>query len=193
MKNNGNWFAKNWKWVVPVVVIFLLALWFMAAYNNLVRSEVAVDTAWGQVQSVYQRRADLIPNLVETVKGVKNFEKETYLAVTEARSKWQSATTPEQKVAAANQLESTLSKLLVTVQNYPQLKSNENFLALQDELAGTENRINVERQRYNEAVGAYNQKIRVFPGTIVAKMLGFQPRAFFEANAGAENAPAVKF
>ncbi|HLD39966.1 MAG TPA: LemA family protein [Candidatus Nanoarchaeia archaeon] len=193
MKNNGNWFAKNWKWVVPVVVIFLLALWFMAAYNNLVRSEVAVDTAWGQVQSVYQRRADLIPNLVETVKGVKNFEKETYLAVTEARSKWQSATTPEQKVAAANQLESTLSKLLVTVENYPQLKSNENFLALQDELAGTENRINVERQRYNEAVGAYNQKIRVFPGTIVAKMLGFQPRAFFEANAGAENAPAVKF
>ena len=193
MKNNSNWFTKNWKWAVPVAVIFLLALWFMATYNNLVRSEVAVDTAWGQVQSVYQRRADLIPNLVETVKGVKDFEKETYLAVTEARSKWQSATTPEQKVAAANQLESTLSKLLVTVENYPQLKSNENFLALQDELAGTENRINVERQRYNEAVGAYNQKIRVFPGTLVAKMFGFEPKAFFEANAGAENAPAVKF
>ncbi len=190
---NKSWFAQHWKWIVPVTVVVVLLLWFILTYNSLVRSQVAVDTSWGQVQSVYQRRADLIPNLVETVKGVKNFEKETYLAVTEARSKWQSAATPEQKVVAANQLESTLSKLLVTVENYPELKSNQNFLALQDELAGTENRINVERQRYNEAVGAYNQKQMVFPGVIVARMFGFEKRAFFEAKSGAENAPAVKF
>ena len=193
MKKESSWFAKNWKWAVPLAVVVLVALWFMLAYNSLVRSEVAVDTSWSQVQSAYQRRADLIPNLIETVKGVTNFEKETYLAVTEARSRWQTAATPQAQVAATNQLESALSRLLLVVENYPQLKSNENFLALQDELAGTENRINVERQRYNEAVGAYNQKIRVFPAALVAKWFGFQPKAFFEAKPGAENAPEVKF
>ncbi len=193
MKSDKGWFAKNWKWVVPLAFVVLLALWFVVGYNSLVRSEVAVDTAWSQVQSVYQRRADLIPNLVETIKGVKNFEKETYLAVTEARSKWQTATTPQAQVAATNQLEAALSKLLFVSENYPELKSNENFLALQDELAGTENRINVERQRYNEAVGAYNKKVRIFPGMIVARLFGFEEKAFFEAKPGAENAPKVGF
>ncbi len=188
-----NKLAKHWKWAVPLVVIVVSLIWFVGTYNGLVRSQVEVDTAWGQVQSVYQRRADLIPNLVETVKGVKNFEKETYLAVTEARSKWQTASTPQQQVAATNQLESTLSKLLLVVENYPELKSNENFLALQDELAGTENRINVERQRYNKAIGDYNKKIRVFPGSLVAGMFGFEKKEFFEAIPGAETAPAVKF
>lgn len=193
MKKENAWFAHNWKWLVPVVIVVVFLLWFVGTYNTLVRSQVAVDTAWGQVQSVYQRRADLIPNLVETVKGVTNFEKETYLAVTEARSKWQTAATPAEQVAATNQLEGALSKLLLIAENYPQLKSNENFLALQDELAGTENRINVERQRYNEAVGAYNQKLMVFPGVLVAKMFGFDKKEFFQSEAGAEKAPAVKF
>lgn len=188
-----NWFSANWKWAVPLAVVLFLALWMVASYNSLVRSEVAVDTAWGQVETVYQRRVDLIPNLVETVKGVSNFEKETYLAVTEARSQWQSASTPEAQVAASNQLESTISKLLLVSENYPELKSNQNFLALQDELAGTENRISVERQRYNEAVGSYNKKIRVFPGALVARIFGFEKKEFFAAEAGAEEAPAVNF
>ena len=192
-ENMTNWFAKNWKWIVPVAVVLLLLLWFVSTYNGLVRSQVAVDTSWGQVQSVYQRRIDLIPNLVETVKGVKDFEKETFLAVTEARSQWQNAATPSAQVAATNQLEGALSKLLLISENYPELKSNQNFLALQDELAGTENRINVERQRYNEAVGAYNQRLMVFPGVLVAKISGFEKRAFFEAEQGAEVAPSVKF
>lgn len=189
----SNWFSKNWTWVVPVAVVVLLVLWTIGSYNGLVRAEVGVDTAWGQVQSVYQRRADLVPNLVETVKGIRDFERETFLAVTEARSRWQTASTPQEQVAATNQLESALSKLLLVVENYPQLKSNENFLALQDELAGTENRINVERQRYNEAVGAYNKKVRVFPSVIIASMFGFENREFFAAEAGAENVPTVDF
>ncbi len=193
MKSNNNWFAKNWKWAVPLAVVVLLVLWFVGTYNGLVRSQVAVDTSWGQVQSVYQRRADLIPNLIETVKGVTNFEKETFLAVTEARSRWQTAPTPAAQVAATNQLEGALSKLLLVAENYPELKSNENFLALQDELAGTENRINVERQLYNEAVGLYNQKLMVFPGVMVAKMAGFEKRSFFEAGEGADVVPSVKF
>ncbi len=183
----------NLKWIIPVAIIVVLLLWFWGAYNGLVKADVNVDKSWGQVQSVYQRRADLIPNLVETVKGIRDFEKETYLAVTEARSKWQAAITPAEQVAAANGLESALSRLLVVVENYPQLKANQNFLALQDELAGTENRINVERQRYNEAVAAYNKKVRTVPSNIVASMFGFEEKDFFEAVAGAGEAPEVGF
>jgi LemA protein len=189
----ANWFSKNWQWVVPVAAVVLLVFWFIGSYNGLVRADVSVDTAWGQVQSVYQRRADLVPNLIETVKGIRDFEKETFLAVTEARSRWQGAATPQEQVAATNQLESAIGRLLVVVENYPQLRSNENFLALQDELAGTENRINVERQRYNDAVGAYNKKVRVFPTVVVASLFGFEKREFFESEAGAENVPTVDF
>ncbi len=189
----ASWFSKNWKWLVPVAAVVLLVLWFIGSYNGLVGAEVKVDTAWGQVQSVYQRRADLVPNLVQTVKGIRDFEKETFLAVTEARSRWQGASTPQEQVAATNQLESAISRLLLVVENYPDLKSSQNFLALQDELAGTENRINVERQRYNEAVGEYNKKIRTFPRVIVASLFGFEKREFFEAEAGAENVPDVDF
>ena len=189
--------AFNWKkqlpWIIPVAVVLLFILWTIGSYNGLVNAQVNVDTSWGQVQSVYQRRADLIPNLVETVKGVRDFEKETFTAITEARSRWQTANTPQEQVAAANNLESTLARLLVVVENYPQLKSNENFLALQDELAGTENRINVERQRYNEAVGTYNKKTRTFPSVIIASLFGFERREFFEADAGADKVPQVTF
>lgn len=184
---------KHLPWIIPAGIALILVLWLMGSYNGLVSAQVNVDTSWGQVQSVYQRRADLIPNLVETVKGVRDFEKETFTAITEARSRWQSAKTPQQQVAAANGLESSLARLLVVVENYPQLKSNENFLALQDELAGTENRVNVERQRYNEAVGAYNKKTRKFPSVIVASLFGFEPREFFEADAGADKAPKITF
>ena len=189
----ANWFKNNLGWLIPVGILLVLVLWVMGSYNSLVKTDVNVDTAWGQVQSVYQRRADFIPNLVETVKGVRDFESSTYLALAEARSKWQGASTPREQVAAANGLESAIARLLVVVENYPQLKANENFLALQDELAGTENRISVERQRYNLAVGAYNKKTRFFPTNIIAALFGFEAREFFEASEGAENAPAVSF
>jgi len=187
----------NWKRylpvIIPVAILLVLLLWIIGSYNGLVSAQVNVDTAWGQVESVYQRRADLIPNLVNTVKGAKNFEQETLTQITEARSRWQGARTPQEQVTAANGLESAIARLLVVVENYPELKSNQNFLALQDELAGTENRVSVERQRYNEAVGAYNKKTRTFPSVIVASLFGFEQREFFEADAGAENAPEVTF
>jgi len=183
-------------WVVAIVIVVVLVLIVSSGigmYNKLVRSEVAVDNQWANVQAVYQRRADLIPNLVETVKGAKDFEQQTLIAITEARSAWTNAKTTEEQVAAANGMESALSRLMVVVENYPELKSNANFLALQDELANTENKIAVERQRYNGAVQDFNTKIRVFPTSIVAGMFGFEKRTFFQATEGAENAPAVNF
>ena len=186
-------FKKYTPLLIVGAVVVLFFLWAMISYNGLVSADVNVDTAWGQGQSVYQRRADLIPNLVNTVKGARDFEQGTLIEITEARSRWQGARTPDEQVAAANQLEGALGRLLVVVENYPELKTNQNFLALQDELAGTENRINVERQRYNEAVGNYNSKVRRFPTVMIAGLFGFDQRNFFEANAGAENAPTVTF
>jgi len=185
MKNKAVW--------ISLAVVVVLALFFVGTYNSLARMDENVNNKWAQVQTVYQRRADLIPNLVATVQGASNFEKSTLIAVTEARTKWLNAQTPREQVAAANQLEGALARLLVTVENYPELKSNQNYLALQDELANTENKIAVERQRYNDAVTAFNRKTRTFPSNIVAALFGFEKRTYFEAAAGAENAPAVQF
>ena len=172
-------------------------------YNSLVTGEESVKAAWSQVENVYQRRADLIPNLVATVKGVANFEKETYTAVTEARAKvGQVRVTPEmlndpnsfaQFQRAQGELGSALSRLLVVAENYPQLKANQNFLDLQSQLEGTENRIAVERRRYNETAQAYNTMLRRFPRNITARLFGFKEKAYFEAAQGAEKAPEVKF
>jgi LemA protein len=188
---------------VVAVVALGLAGWAIAVYNRLVRGQIAVDAAWSQVENVYQRRADLIPNLVETVKGVAGFERETYTAVTEARAKvGQMVVSPEiledpdrfrQFQQAQGELSSALSRLLVAVENYPELKANQTFLELQSQLESTENRIAVERRRFNEAVQAYNTSTRVFPGSLVAGLMGFAPKAFFEADPGAEAAPKVKF
>jgi LemA protein len=174
-----------------LVVLVLLGIWGM--YNGLVGAEINVDNAWAQVETAYQRRADLIPNLVSTVSAFANFERSVLQNVTNARSAWANAVTPQQQVAAANQMEGALARLLVTVEAYPEIKANQNFLALQDELAGTENRINVERKRYNDAVSEYNKKTRMFPSNIIAGMFGFEQRDFFEAEAGAEQAPDVEF
>jgi LemA protein len=174
-----------------LVVLVLLGIWGM--YNGLVGAEINVDNAWAQVETAYQRRADLIPNLVSTVSAFANFERSVLQNVTNARSAWANAVTPQQQVAAANQMEGALARLLVTVEAYPEIKANQNFLALQDELAGTENRINVERKRYNDAVSEYNKKTRMFPSNIIAGMFGFEQREFFEAEAGAEQAPDVEF
>jgi LemA protein len=189
--------AKKMTWLIPVVVIGILIVmflgWLVSSYNMLVSSQVSVDTAWSQVETAYQRRADLIPNLVETVKGAKNFEQQTLVQITQARSAWTNAKTPEDQVAAANGMESALSRLMVVVENYPDLKSNQNFLALQDELANTENKIAVERGRYNQAVQVYNTKVRSIPTNMVAGIFGFGPRTFFKATAGSDVAPKVGF
>jgi LemA protein len=194
---------KGWIILIVVVVILLLiSRWFVATRNGFVIKDEAVKTAWSQVENVYQRRADLIPNLVETVKGVARFERETFTAVTEARSKVNNINmegvldNPErfqEFQAAQGDLSSALSRLMVVVENYPQLRANQNFLNLQAQLEGTENRITVERRRFNEAAQAYNTAVRIFPASIVAGLSGFQQRAYFEAQEGAEEAPRVEF
>lgn len=171
-------------------------------YNSMVSLEEGVDAAWSQVENVYQRRADLIPNLVATVKGYAEHEQETFLAVTEARSKVGSVNlegvtnNPEamqQFQQAQGQLSSALSRLMVVVERYPDLKANQNFLDLQTQLEGTENRIAVERNRFNKTAQAYNTLIRRFPGSMYAGIFGFEKKAYFEAVAGAEKAPEVAF
>jgi LemA protein len=152
-----------------------------------------VKGAWAQVENQLQRRYDLIPNLVETVKGFAAQEKDVFIKVTEARSRVAGAGTISDKIEANNQLSSALSRLLVVVERYPDLKSNENFIRLQDELAGTENRIAVERRRFNETVRVYNTKIRSFPTNIIAGMFGFEKAAFFKVPKERQEAPKVKF
>ena len=189
--------------IVVVVVLGGLVVWAVGVNNDLVRAEQDVNEKWAQVQNVYQRRADLVPNLVETVKGFAAQERGVLTEVTQARA---SATgirlTPEalndpkaleRFQAAQNQLSGALSRLLVTVERYPELKSNQNFLALQSQLEGTENRIAVERKRYNESVREYNTRLRLFPGSLAGRLAGFQPKAFFEAAPEAATPPKVKF
>jgi LemA protein len=162
-------------------------------YNDLIRLDEGVKEAWSQVETQLQRRYDLIPNYVETVKGYAAQEKDVLVRVTEARSRVGQAKSIPDKIEANNELTSALSRLLVVVEQYPQLKSNENFIRLQDELAGTENRIAVARRRYNEAVKMYNVAVRSFPQNMLAKWFSFQPAAFFEAPQAAKEAPKVKF
>jgi LemA protein len=188
---------------VVVLIAVVLGLVAFSSYNSLVRLDEQVNTTWSQVQNAYQRRADLIPNLVRTVQGAANFERETLKQVIEARAKATSIQlTPEmlsdpQAVArfqqAQDQLSGALSRLLVTVEQYPQLKANQNFLQLQDELAGTENRISVERMRFNESVQGYNIARRRFPTILFANLLGFKEKQYFKATEGAEKPPEVKF
>jgi LemA protein len=188
--------------LVAVVVIGGL-LWGVGVNNDLVRSEQEVNEKWAQVQSVYQRRADLIPNLVETVKGFAAQERTVLEEVTRARASVAGIkVTPEvlndpqalQKFQQAqSELGGALSRLLVVVERYPDLKSNQNFLALQSQLEGTENRIAVERRRFNEAVRAYNTRVKVVPGSLVASLRGFREKAYFDAAPGSETPPRVKF
>jgi LemA protein len=188
---------------VLLVVVLGIVVWGVGINNDLVRQEQVVSERTAQVQNVYQRRADLIPNLVETVKGFAAQERQVLEEVTRARASAGNITlTPEMLndpqalkrfQEAQGQLGGALSRLLVTVERYPELKSNQNFLALQSQLEGTENRITVERMRYNEAVREYNTRLRVFPGSLVASFRGFREKPFFEAAPGSETAPKVKF
>ena len=192
--------------IVLGVLVLLVVIGFASLfgiYNGFVTAEQGVNEKWAQVQNVYQRRADLIPNLVETVKGFAAQEKSVLEEVTRARAGASGIkATPEllndpanfkRFQDAQNQLGGALSRLLVTVERYPDLKSNQNFLTLQSQLEGTENRITVERQRFNEAVRAYNTKIKLMPGALVARLMGFKDKAFFEAAPGSEAVPKVKF
>jgi len=193
------------KWIIIAVVVLaalLLYNMFKGSYNRMVQLDEEVKTQWAQVENVYQRRADLIPNLVRTVQGYADFERETLTQVIEARSRATQTTvnpenlTPEnieQFQAAQNQLSSALSRLLVVVERYPDLKANQNFLDLQAQLEGTENRITVERRKFNDQVREYNVYVRQFPRNFLAGLYGFEQKPLFEAQAGAEKAPEVQF
>ncbi|MGD2126187.1 MAG: LemA family protein [Desulfobacteraceae bacterium] len=178
---------------ILVIIILIPFFYLKGTYNSLVRMDEGVKGAWAQVENQLQRRYDLIPNYVETVKGYAAHEKEVFVSVTEARSKVAGAGNIGQKIEANNQLSSALARLLVVVERYPNLKANANFIRLQDELAGTENRIAVERRRYNESVKTYNIKIRRFPTNLLAGMLGFEKAAFFEVPKERQETPKVKF
>ena len=192
-------------WIVLIVIVVLLFIgygWITGMYNNMVSKQEATSGQWANVESAYQRRADLIPNLVNTVKGYADFEQETLTAVIEARSKATQITvdptkiSPEQLAeyqAAQDGVSSALSRLLAVVENYPDLKANQNFLELQSQLEGTENRINVERNKFNGIVQDYNTYIKSFPKNIFAGMFGFSEKGYFKAAAGSEEAPKVEF
>lgn len=179
--------------IVLLFVLLLLFFYIRGVYNNFVSLDESVKGAWAQVENQLQRRYDLIPNLVETVKGYAAQEKDVLIEVTNARAKVGGAVNVSDKISANNELTGVLSRLLVVIERYPDLKSNQNFLHLQDELAGTENRIAVERRRYNEAVRFYNTAIRSFPGNLLAGMFGFHSAPFFETPAAAKTTPQVKF
>ena len=178
---------------IIVVIVFIVGSSLVGMYNRLVVQDENCNKAWANVETVLQRRFDLIPNLVNTVKGYASHEKELLEEVTRLRSQWGEAKTQNQKAETGSQLEGALGRLMVVMENYPDLKANQNFIALQDELAGTENRISVERQRYNEAVQSFNTAIRTVPNVFVARIMGLQPKTPFEAQLGAEKAPEVKF
>jgi len=181
--------------VVGIIIVFFAIIggWFIGTRNTLVTMEEKIDGAWAEIDNQLQRRADLIPNLVATVKGYAAHEREVFTQVAEARAKLAGATTVTGKAEAYNQLQSALSRLLLIVERYPDLKANTNFIRLQDELAGTENRIAVARMRYNDSVRAFNTKIRRFPASIVANMMGLEKKDYFEIEEAAREVPRVEF
>src|SRR6201985_57268 len=180
--------------IVLLLIAFLLGSMYVARRNEMVRKRETVNAAWSQVDVVLQRRADLIPNLVETVKGFAAHEEKVFGDIAAARAAMIGAKTPQEKIAANGQLDSALGRLLVVVENYPQLRSNENFLRLQDELAGTENRISVERKRYNDTLHDYNTYVQQFPNSVFAQWAGFKPNtAYFQATEASRSVPKVDF
>ena len=200
--------SNKYRWLLPVIIVVILLFMafssFSGTYNKMVRLEESVKASWGQVENVYQRRMDLIPNLVATVKGYASHESETLAAVTEARAKvggminisdevLQDPAAFERFQRAQGELSGALQRLMVVTENYPDLKANQNFLALQDQLEGTENRITVERMRFNEEAQGYNTYIKQFPRMFIANMSGFDVIPYFQASEGAETAPKVEF
>ena len=184
--------------IIIAIIVGVILIWGIGTYNGFVKKQEAMTTAWGQVENVYQRRADLVPNLVALVKNYAEYEQGTLIAVTEARAKAAATTVNTENFdekefanfeSAQDELGNSLNRLIVSVENYPDLKANEEYLTLQAQLAGCENRIQTERERFNEAAKAYNQSVRRFPSNIIANLFGFEKRPYFEAEAGAERVP----
>ncbi len=179
---------------IVVLAVIVVLMTYKSSYNRLVVTDENMETTWAQVENVLQRRYDLIPNLVNTVKGYAEHEKEVFENITRLRSQWGAAKNVDEKIQASSQLEGFIGRLLMVSERYPDLKASQSFSRLQDELAGTENRIAVERRRYNEAVKAYNSTVRKFPSNIIAGFHGFERKAnYFEASDGAETVPTVEF
>lgn len=178
---------------IIVIILVVIALLFIPKYNSLVTAEENVDSKWAQVENQLQRRYDLIPNLVESVKGYANHEQEVIANITEARAQMGNASSPEEQAVANDALTGALSRLLVVVENYPNLKADANFRQLMDELAGTENRLAVAREDYNNEVQQFNKHVKRFPGNLMAGMFGFEQKQYFKAAAGADKAPSIDF
>ena len=179
--------------IILVIIVLAVAGWLIGIYNSLVTKSQAIDAQWGQVEAQYQRRYDLIPNLVSSVQGMMNQERTVFDNIAQARTKYGGAVTVNDKAAAAGELETAVGRLLAVMENYPELKSNTAVINLMDELAGTENRISVERNRYNDLVRDYNTAIKTFPNTMIAGMFGFSEKSYFKSVLGAEVAPKVEF
>ena len=187
-------------WTIIIAILAVILIWGVSTYNKFIKAQENMTNAWGQVENVYQRRADLIPNLVAVVKEYSEFEQGTLIAVTEARAKASATTITADEMTEAqlqgfenaqDELTNSLNRLTVSVENYPDLKANEQYLTLQAQLKGCENRILVERQRFNEMVQDYNRRVRQFPGSIIASLFGFEKRPYFEASENAEQAPRI--
>ena len=187
-------------WTIIIAILAVILIWGVSTYNKFIKAQENMTNAWGQVENVYQRRADLIPNLVAVVKDYTEFEQGTLIAVTEARAKATATTITADEMTEAqlqgfenaqNELTNSLNRLTVSVENYPDLKANEQYLTLQAQLKGCENRILVERQRFNEMAQSYNRRVRQFPSSIIASLFGFEKRPYFEASENAEQAPRI--
>lgn len=188
-----NFFQRNLGWIIPVGIIAVLFIWGIGAYNSFITSNEQIKGQWAQVENQYQRRFDLIPNIVESVKGVAKQEQEVFGTIANARTRYAGASTPDEKAAAASQLESGLGRLLVIAENYPVLQSSQAYRDLIVSLEGTENRVSVERMKYNEIVKSYNTSVQRFPTSLVASIFGFDVRTYFEIAEGVENVPKVQF
>ena len=189
MANKKPFYSKPWFWALVVIVV--IAFWLIGSYNSFITMSQAIDNQWAQVQTQYQRRIDLIPNLVNSVKGYMQFEQSLLTEITTLRTQWMATTNVDDQVNIGNALDSALGRLIAVYENYPQLQSVAPLTQLMDELAGTENRIAVERMRFNERVREYNTAIMVFPSNILANAFGFEQRPYFEAQEGADVVPTV--
>lgn len=193
MQEEKNFFQRNMKWVIAVAIIVILALWLVSSYNSFVRGGEQITAQWAQVENQYQRRFDLIPNIVNTVKGVAKQEQTVFGDIAEARTRYSSATTANAKAQAASQVESALGRLLVIAENYPVLQSSQAYRDLIVSLEGTENRITVERQKYNDLVRVFDTNVKTFPTSIVASVFGVTERAYFNVPKENQAVPKVDF
>jgi LemA protein len=188
-----SFFQRNKTWIIILVLIILIGFWAVGSYNSFVQSSEQITGQWAQVENQYQRRFDLIPNIVNTVKGVAKQEQAVFTAIADARTHYAGAKTPDQKATAASEVESSLGRLLVIAENYPVLQSSQAYRDLIVELEGTENRISVERMKYNDLVRSYDTKVKSFPTSILAKMFGFSQHEYFNVPESNQAAPTVQF